>query len=76
MPRYHVHITVTDDLWSACDPVVTVTLDAIDDQMAELNARALLASGLFYDVCEIEREDGEPCNHEESDPITATADLA
>ena len=57
MPRFHVHITVTDDLWSACDPVITVTDDAYDDQMAELNAKALLAPELDFDVCEIEPAD-------------------
>lgn len=54
MPRYHCHICVTDDIWSACDPMITVTVDAYDDSMAELNARALLAADLEYDVQEIE----------------------
>ena len=59
MPRYHVHLTITDDLWTACDPVVTVTVDAYDDQMAELHAKALMAPDLDYDVCEIELAVGE-----------------
>ena len=54
MPRYHVHLTVTDELWQTCDPVITVTVDAHDDNMAELNACALIAEGLAFDVCEIE----------------------
>ena len=54
MPRFHVHICVTDDLWSACDPMISITVDAWDDQMAELNAKALLAPDLEYDVQEIE----------------------
>ena len=57
MPRYHVHIPVTDAIWTACDPVITVTLDAYDDQMAELSAKALLAPELDYDICEIEVAD-------------------
>ena len=52
MPRYHVHATPIDQLWSDCDPVITVTLDALDDSLAELNARALLA--VDVDVQEIE----------------------
>jgi hypothetical protein len=54
MPRYHVHLQVTDDTWKTCDPVITVTVDAHDDQMAELNARALMRDDLGYDVQEIE----------------------
>ena len=59
MRRYHVHLTVTDDLWSHMSPVITVTVDAWDDQMAELNAAALVAAGLDYDVCEIEEVEEE-----------------
>jgi hypothetical protein len=56
--RYHVHICVTDGIWAEdADPVITVTLDASDDQMAEMNARALLAAGLDFDVAEIEEAD-------------------
>jgi hypothetical protein len=55
--RHHVHITVTDPSWGDLDAVITVTLDASDDQMAEMNARALLAAGLDFDVAEIEEVD-------------------
>jgi hypothetical protein len=55
--RHHVHITVTDPSWHDLDAVITVTLDASDDQMAEMNARALLAAGLDFDVAEIEEAD-------------------
>jgi hypothetical protein len=55
--RHHVHITVTNPAWYDVDAVITVTLNASDDQMAEMTARALLAEGLQYDVCEIEEAD-------------------
>lgn len=54
MPRYHVHLTITDDLWTTANPVITVTLDAHDDQMAQLNAVALIGQDIDYDICEIE----------------------
>jgi hypothetical protein len=52
MPRYHVHCIPLDELWSDADPVITVTLNAADDQFAEINARALL--GVCVDIQEIE----------------------
>ena len=52
--RFHVHITVTDDFWAQCNPVITVTLDAPDEDWAEINARALMPAGMNYDICEIE----------------------
>jgi hypothetical protein len=54
MRRYHVHCTVDDPIWLDADPVITVTLDAIDDAMAELNARALITAPI--DVQEIEED--------------------
>ncbi len=55
MPRYHVHAVPTDSLWSDADPVITVTLNAADDQWAEINARTLLS--VAVDVQEIELAD-------------------
>lgn len=52
MPRFHVHAVPTDPLWSDADPVITVTVTALDDSLAELNARALI--GVSVDVQEIE----------------------
>jgi hypothetical protein len=47
-------------MWVSCDPMISITVDAYDDQMAELYARALLAPELDYDVQEIElAEEGE-----------------
>jgi hypothetical protein len=52
--RYHVHATVNDSVWIDADVVITITLDAIDDAMAELNARALCTAPI--DVQEIEED--------------------
>lgn len=52
MPRYQVHMALTDKLWWDADPVITVTISAVDDQFAELNARALISTPC--DVQEIE----------------------
>lgn len=53
MPRYHVHLTVTDYRWAERDPVIAVTVDAADDDTAQLTAIAMLGD-LVCDVCEIE----------------------
>ena len=55
MPRYHIHCVPTDPSWDDSDAVITVSVDAINDQMAELDARALLA--VEVDVQEIEEEE-------------------
>jgi hypothetical protein len=55
MPRYHVHCVPTDPSFSGADIVITVSLDAANDQMAELCARAMLTVGV--DVQEIEEEE-------------------
>ncbi len=57
MPRYHVHIAVTDDLWETCDPMITVSVWAHDDQLAQLNAVALLPTELDFEIVEVELAD-------------------
>lgn len=59
MKRFHVHLCITDDAWFPEDPVITVTINALDDAMAQLTARALLAPDLANDVIEIEETDDE-----------------
>lgn len=54
MRRWDVHFTVTDQIWSDADPVVSVTLLASTSEFAELNARALLQPDLAVDTCEVE----------------------
>lgn len=52
--RWDVHFTVTDEIWSDADPVISVTLMAGDSDFAEMNARALLHPDLSVDTCEVE----------------------
>lgn len=54
MPRYQIHITVTDARWLSCDPYICVEIEAANDQVAELHAHVLIASGIDFDVQEIE----------------------
>lgn len=62
MPRYAIHIRVTEDLWETCDPAITVLVDAHDDQMAQLNAVALMRGDLEFEIEEVEIIEGE-CAH-------------
>ena len=64
MPRFHCHIAVTDELWETCDPMITVSVWAHDDQMAQLNAVALMRQDLDFEIVEVDLADPDPTEAE------------
>ena len=57
MPRYHVHCNPSGDAFEITDPVITVSIWAHNDGLAEKYARALVS--VPVDVQEIELAEEE-----------------
>lgn len=60
MSRHHVHMTVTDENLVLWNPVITVSVDAEDDQEAQDFVMDLFPD-LEFDVTEIDVDEEQSC---------------